>query len=342
MYKSKSPIIIDLCSKFRDSCKCGDGFFYNSDVHRKLRLIRNGIVFHELDLKDLQTCCIGLSNVLLSKKLGAMYSYDHYLFWAWTAEVLTYSHPRAPFFEYDMAGIKELFVNTVRVGLPFPVKITYNNNTTDPTQLFYNLGLIQTYLSLPLLEALIGNLCMKAGYIDINGKVLIDFSVPGNKARRNYVVKKKIESSNNEWKSDRCSNIRDLLYLFNEKVADQDLSEKLKEFCEYLSTIAYPQHIYDLIGQWRNKALHGTKVRATIGGVILNLFILVALNLVKDDYEYLKNMVLNKVKMDYELKNVFIPPHSYYAPLLDIYQNIPESSSIIIKDNTNANTFYNV
>ncbi|MGH8067025.1 MAG: hypothetical protein ACRERE_17660 [Candidatus Entotheonellia bacterium] len=317
MAQSRETLIAQLCDSWLAVVQQPGGVIAIGPAAEAFRLTRNGINFHELDYAEIQASCVGLMRVLLLKGLSAVIDPDHQLFWAWIGELLLSSY--GVYFTQQESEIRELFDACIRASLtgsqaapPTQAEWEEQQRIAELTdfntrQLGRHAHLILASLCLPFLEATVKKVC--AAYVDYAGNVKVAFSVPRpGGARRNY---NPLDPRNN-----KCSSLRDLLHLLLDSVADADLQERLREVRRHLQTLDNSVDPFDLIYSWRNQSLHGQASFPTIGGTVLNLSILIALNQLRSQYEKLRDRAWQKVQFDattYSRTRMRLPS-SYYPP----------------------------
>lgn len=270
---------------------------------KKYRLRNNGIFFPEINFDEIRAACIGLSRMLLHKGIKIL-DYDYFLFWAWSAELMM-KIEKGYFADEDFA-VKELFMSTSRVALTPGILGAYSdiNSTSDNVRhLSIHSYSILAYLVFPLLEAIIKKNCNL--YINPDGKILKKFKVP----RKNGKV---AEYSPYEGEKNQCNSLRDLLWLLYEYVSDSELKTDLKEIRNLFSNIGNGSDGFDVIGEWRNSALHGETAFNVIGGAVLNLIILIMLHSIKDRYEEFRQSALSNINFYHN--KTFRPKWSFYPP----------------------------
>jgi hypothetical protein len=245
--------------------KCYDAHTPNPDAPNLMnfgppepfRLLNNGAIFHEMAFDELVAALVGLNKLLLHP--GAMiFQPEHYFLWSWCAELLI----------GGQATAQPLYRATVRAALataPPRVKLPGNDpQSVNATEFLSNANVIFSHLSFPLLEFVCKRACSQ--YVTIDGKVIIQFDVPGKLKLIRYKP------------GDDCSSLRDLLWLHHNYVAlATDFKMMLEEFKTQLTGAGGKSHGYYQIQEWRNSSLHGTATFQFVGGVVLNLATLISL-----------------------------------------------------------------
>jgi hypothetical protein len=133
-----------------------------------IRLIRNGVVIHELDHDQLCAAIVGLSRVLLRPGLGAYIDMDHFNLWAWGGQLLLGGMQLV--FSIDEAYIQILFETVIHASLAHlrPVKLDQQHGVAREVRsvhphhvegLVNHSHVVLGYLVFPLLEALLKGGC---------------------------------------------------------------------------------------------------------------------------------------------------------------------------------------
>lgn len=257
----------------------------------KLRLHKNGIHFHELGYRELELCCIELSKSLLIKGLNTIINQDHKLFWAWAGELNEQQ-------EYlrNNDNLKKLFSTCIRLTLAQRTENIEHNLEQISNETF----LILSHISFPLLEGILKMHCHE--YVSMSGKVMKKFKIEKKPNPRTYNQGKIISS------------IEDLIHLLIQKVADKKLKGQIKQILQHIENIQEEEKKGEkIIYDWRNSSLHGNISYQTIGGIILNISILIMLNSMKKDLR--KPLTQVKLDMAWRYKHSPIQTHwSFYPP----------------------------
>jgi hypothetical protein len=148
-----------------------------------------------------------------------------------------------------------------------------------------------------------------ASFIDLRGTVLQQFQ------RR---------SGSTYSAGSRCSNVGDLLSLLVNTVASAGLRADLTDVLVHIASLVPVQANqtapdgYEVVFDWRNSSLHGETSLTTIGGTILSLGLLVALDGLRGDYPKHRAATLQRaqheVSMASSLGRWDPSPWSYYPP----------------------------
>jgi hypothetical protein len=309
----KSNQILQLCESWIESVyNNSDGGISIGGSSEQFRLLANGIQFHELSFEEIQAACIGLTRVLLLKGMNTFISFDHHFFWSWVAQVLL--DRETGYFKEDESDIRELFSTCIRASLagirnPQMTWEEYRERDRlmefNTRELVANNHLILAYLSFPLLEATLKKACQD--YVDYSGKVLEDFEIRTGKRKKYIANGRTIVSS-----------LGELLSLLYDNVANRDLKAKLTDIRSHIREIDNSKDPFYVIYHWRNSSLHGQESFATIGGTVLNISIIIALNEIKEKYEEIRQRIFEKVVWDLQTANYTShrPHWSYYPPFL--------------------------
>jgi hypothetical protein len=279
----------------------------------EFRLRRNGIEFPSLEHAELRAVCLGLSETLLWPGNNTYIHEDHLWFWSWCAELLC--HPRTTYFAQNEDELKHLSRLCFRAALGQARRssISPEMNATlghpvehNAAEFLSHLHIALTYLSFPLLEAILKKACRK--YVTMNGEVITEFTVP----RR--------DGSPHDYKVGKspCSSTRDLLLLLLERSPYAGLRRDLQEHRTHLQTLGRPgEDGFDLLYRWRNSSLHGSDLLATVGGTVLNTALLVVIGELCDSYASMRDAAAERVPWEVDVASKFgRSPWSYYPPYL--------------------------
>lgn len=313
MTESRVARITQLCESWLAAAQRNDGSLGIGSATEVHRLHRNGIAFYDLNYEEIQASCIGLTRVLLLKRLNTIIDLDHQLFWAWIGELLL--SPRAKVFSSSEHELKQVFEAAIRASLagvrpPPQSKQEWEEQRRrsdsmefNTQQLVLHAHLVLTYLAFPLLEAITKRIC--AAFVDYAGTVLAPFEVP----QQNGQVRK-------YHPDEVCSSLFALLWLLYSRVADADLKQRLEEIRKHLNALDPSIDPFALIYSWRNRSLHGSASYPTIGGTVLNLATLISLNQVRATYEATRNTVWEGVQWNMRTGQFtgHRSPWSFYPP----------------------------
>jgi hypothetical protein len=262
-------------------------------------LHRNGIKFPELSYEELKTASLGLIRVLLHPSLNTVIDFDHCLLWSWAGEILLAGEvelfgPEA----HESRELMEACIRCALAGSSLEERMGFQIH-----ELCLHLPLVLVYLSFPLLEAIIKKAARK--YVKLTGEVLQDFEAPRrDRTIRQYRV------------GQLCSNINHLLFLLHKEVADSDLKDSLDQVRQHLAILAPNTDPFDLIADWRNPSLHGEATFPTIGGTILTVALLIALNGIRAEYARHRDQAWERVCWEIKNSRTGVPrsPWSFYPP----------------------------
>jgi hypothetical protein len=306
----KSNQILQLCDSWIRSVYDNNGGFNIGGTSEQFRLLANDIQFHELSFDELQAACIGLTKVMLFKGMNTVISFDHQFLWSWVAQVLL--DREIGYFKDEENDIKKLFSTCIRAslaGIRNP-QISWEDYIERDQLLEFNTRelvsdthLVLAYLSFPLLEATLKKACQN--YVDYSGKVLNDFEIRTGKHKKYISGGGKIVSS-----------LGDLLALLYDNVANRDLKANLTKIRSHIRKIDSSTDPFYVIYRWRNSSLHGHKSFPTIGGTVLNISIIIALNDIKEKYDENRERIFERVLWDVQTSNFSSrrPPWCYYPP----------------------------
>lgn len=296
MSSDKSDLIKKLCDAWtQNSIKQEGGFVVDAQTE-KCRLRNNGIVFPELNFNEIRAACIGLTNVLIHNGLNTIIDRDHYLLWAWLAELIMQDRTYFPYEEHE---IKELFDCTFRIALSQRA----NNSDFQTNYIITQKHLVLTHLSMPLLEGLLKKLCKN--FVTYNGRVIKEFKIS---------EKNKIDKFKNYAVGKQCSSIRALLHLHYDNISNPEFKNDLTNIKEKISRLDNCKDGFDIIGEWRNSSLHGEMSISSIGGTIICLITLLILHSLDDRYEILRQKALVSSEMYSPRQIGQRPPWSFYPP----------------------------
>jgi len=265
------------------------------------RLLANGVVFPELDFECLCAAVTGTTRVLLLPGLNTIIDDDHFSLWAWCAELLL--PPRAQLFAANQREIRNLFGLTVHTALA-----SYRSPSTIQHHhamcFAQSAHLALAYLSFPLLEAMTKRAC--SSFVGFDGRILSPFSVP----RRDGSQRSYAPGPN------KCSSLRDLLYLHRSVVASPQLLALIDKLRSYLTALDNTQDPFDLIYSWRNDSLHGSTNYQTIGGTLLSWSLLICLAEIEHDFEQRRQRALSGSQREAQsaARVGFRGPWSFYPP----------------------------
>lgn len=321
---NKQEKIIDLCKKYKASVQTGSFLNVGSDSEQ-YRLLNNNIVFYELNFEELQTCGVCLTEILLFKNRNTIISNDHLYYWAWVAQVLF--NREAEYFDSTEMEISILLSTCIRSALARTAnpKLSFeesskvrNNLEFNAQELINKNNLILAQLSFPLLEAILRKSCKE--YVNYLGSVKKDFEVEKNGRKTFYSEKGKGKR--------KISSIADLLHLYYDKVANFEIRNHLDLIRVHLNDLEKenPKEAFEIIYEWRNSSLHGNTSLPTIGGTILSIVLIIAVDSLKDSYESIRKDAKDTIEWELHCRQISIKEGhstifprgnwSYYPPYL--------------------------
>ena len=311
----EKPISIrSLCAAWKEAA-IRDGGIAIGGESEQYRLHANGVRFHDLSYQELREAAVGLCDILLLPGLNTIIDRDHELLWSWCGEVLLGRD--APLASTADSEIRELATTTLRASLANvrpPAREAYERARTASDLMEHNAReflmrahVVLAYLAFPLLEATARRAC--SDFVDLRGKVLASFP----------------RASGQQYKvGTTCSSVADLLRLLA-STASPSLQKDLADICIHIaeldlntSPVPTASDGYDIVYRWRNSSLHGEMSLTTIGGTVLTLALLVALDAVRDDYEIHRQAALSRAQRELSAGQTIgrwrPSPYSFYPP----------------------------
>lgn len=308
--------IKNLCSEYCKSFLRPDNIMVFDEAH-KFELLNNSFQFHELEHDELLASIIGLSQTSMQKDRSVLLNGDHYHLWSWCGELLFHSNIQS-----RAAGDREhnqLYELVIRGTLARSNGSEFFENYHDYIQ---NRARIQnhfatyfvdesylavSYLVFPLLEGLLKRL--SHAYISMDGKILQDFDIETPNGVTRYVAKRQKKGD-----KDKCSSVRDLLYLYQIHIASYEQNRLIDEFNTHLKTFDSSTSPNELIGKWRNESLHGTTSYESIGIAILNYCLLLSIGEGNNDYLQCREQATKKSRWEYGCNPLDRSRRSFYPP----------------------------
>jgi hypothetical protein len=285
---------------------CEESLVGSGGARIMCRLRANGVVIPELGHEQLCAAIVGLSKTVLLPGGGSYIDFDHFTLWSWCAQMLLGGGRQK--FSLDEGYIRVLFETVIHSSLAHcrhwmdergvlqEVKSVHSHHVEG---LARRCDLVLVYLVFPLLESLVKRAC--PNFISIDGVVKSAFEARGRKKKTEHLP------------GETCSNLRDLLFLHYEKVAQPDLKLLLDKFRSHLRLIDESKDPFDLIASWRNPSLHGSASFQNVGCTILNLCLLISLFEIKEGFDDYRKMVWMSELERQELSRP-ISFGSYYPP----------------------------
>lgn len=319
MVSPSAQEISALCQSWIDATPFKGGRYLLDRSAEDFRLLRNGVVFADLDYDQLRAAAVGLTTVLLRPGLSMHPNGDHRWFWAWCTELLCGG--TSTYFkgwpEQEVKALLGLCCRAALAGTYPPDEEGARRQIERSLSMEHNAGRfvedatsVLTYLAFPLLEAMTKRHCSE--YVSMDGGVIQTFTAEPR--GREYNV------------GETCSSVRDLLWLVNDSCATDELRHDLGEVRAHLKGFAIgDEDGFDVIFRWRNSSLHGVESLPTVGGTVLNVALLIALSEIRDRYEAMRVLALTQVQEeskgvaasglgDSRLSTSFYPPYLRSQP----------------------------
>ena len=277
-------------------------------------MLRNGVVFHELDHEQIRAACIGLSSVLLLPGLNTVIDQDHQWFWSWCAELLCRSGSSYFSSESDreLRATVGLCCRAALAGVYRNDRDGWERQRDQSKNMEHNArAWVQgahtalAYLAFPLLEGIVKKHC--ARYVGMDGRVVEAFEVARiDGTARPYRV------------GQPCSSLRDMLWLLYDRVASEELRHDLDEQRIHLGAFASESEDgFEVLYRWRNSSLHGEASLSTIGGTVLSTALLISISALQAEYESVRASAVDGVRreaMSAASGIDYRSPWSYYPP----------------------------
>lgn len=298
-------MISDLCDSWV-AAATGAGTIQIGTASEQFRLRSNGLEPHDFTYSEVRAACIGLTRLLLLPGLNTIIDFDHQLLWAWCAEVLVGSHGQ--FFdanEHDLKSLLGLACRASLAGVQSPDGSSFQKSRQqyelmepNARELMTHAHEVLSYLSFPLLEGVLRK--VGKSYITYDGVVLVPFQVKNRKYEAN----------------ERCNNLGDLLRLLEAQIASPDLRQALDDLKKHLQRLDPSKDAFDIVYDWRNSSLHGEARLPTIGGTVLSMTLVIALDQIQSTYNALRTEVTKQIA--WELQTASLTGHrspwAYYPP----------------------------
>jgi len=311
-------------------------------------LLRNGVVFHELDHEQIRAACIGLSSVLLLPGLNTVIDQDHQWFWSWCAELLCRSGSSYFSSESDreLRATVGLCCRAALAGVYRNDRDGWERQRDQSKNMEHNArAWVQgahtalAYLAFPLLEGIVKKHC--ARYVGMDGRVVEAFEVARiDGTARPYRVGQpcsslrdmlwllydrvaseaaRIDGRARPYRVGQpCSSLRDMLWLLYDRVASEELRHDLDEQRIHLGAFASESEDgFEVLYRWRNSSLHGEASLSTIGGTVLSTALLISISALQAEYESVRASAVDGVRreaMSAASGIDYRSPWSYYPP----------------------------
>lgn len=301
----RAQLISDLCDSWV-AATTGAGAIQIGMASEQFRLRNNGLEPHDFTYAEVRAACIGLTRVLLLPGFNTIIDFDHRLLWAWCTEVLVGSHGQ--FFDASERDVRSLLGLACRASLAGVTrpdrsgfeesKRQYESMEPNARELVTHAHEVLSYLSFPLLEGVLRKVART--FITYDGVVLVPFQGKNRKYDAN----------------DRCNNLGDLLRLLEAQIAGPDLRQALDDLKKHLQLLVPGKDAFDIVYDWRNSSLHGEARLTTIGGTVLSMTLIIALDQIQPNYDALRADVMKQIA--WELQTAPLTGHrspwAYYPP----------------------------
>lgn len=308
--------ILELCERCIAAATTAEGELQLGLATEQHRLRNNGIQLHELNYLELRAAVLGLTRVLVRPGLSTVIDEDHRRLWSWCAELLAGN--RSNYFAAEEREIQDLLGLACRASIA-RLRYPYGRPPGDPDEwrkelqamndvinphaqeLIHGAHKLLGYLAFPLLEAILKKTC--GTYVGLDGTVRTPFSVPG---RQPYTVGGR-----------RISGACDLLWLLYGNVASSDLVAALDDVRAHLRELEPNEDPFDLLLRWRNTSLHKEAPLATIGGTVLNVALLIAIEGIAAEYDARRDAAVAQIRRELQspaFKGGYRNPWAYYPP----------------------------
>lgn len=245
------------------------------------------IVIHEASFDVVRNLILNTSKRIEHDNVKTIVTPNHFLIWSWVSEVLLSRYVYVYECESDDSNLLDLCCRAALANTYVPsnnqqqweAKCALDNATPHFITRFKEHSFLALgYLVFPLLEGIIKQKASE--YISKDGEAVKEFSIRQKSGKsRQYRV------------GQRCSSLRDLLFLFHEKVSDPQLREDIEKIRINIGLISDDQDPFDVIYQWRNDSLHGFSNHQHVAVTMFCFCLIVLLHSIKDDYERIKGNV---------------------------------------------------
>lgn len=303
MSASKAQEILQLCDAWRGEYVQPDGSGVENASTRALRLVANGIRFHELESDELEAACVGLTETMVPRGLGGYICPDHHQFWGWCAQLLL-TAPIRRIVPTNGDLIHQLLETSACLIIGgdshclAPLEIKHSKDFDwCLDRLIKKKLFVLKFLAYPLLESLLKVHC--CSFVRADGTVTTQFSIRlRNGDPRTYKPGK------------RCSSLRDLFVLLAQTAAWPELSRPLQRLEDHFQRLDPTTRFVDLLYKWRNATLHGTDEVTAVSGTVFNLCLLLCLQLIRPDFDTLQQAAIDRVDR-WEAGTINISPIYY-------------------------------
>ncbi|MBX8536260.1 hypothetical protein K5D33_16290 [Pseudomonas cichorii] len=239
----------------------------------RVSLFKNGIKPHTLNFDELITLGSELGKNLSFAKRGCFTTFDHSLFWSWTAAILLDFIPGT---EPDIVRQDSDLSSLLSTSMCSALRVINVSPSLNCPELNGN---ITAHLGFPLIETL-------------SRKTLNEYLTP-----EGIVIKPFPSNKGTDYKEGRrCSSMADALSFAITIQKNPLLQIKLKQLIDDLEIFAKNEDSgIDFLNILRNEALHAARTASTIGGVLLTIGLLLCLGLVEDRYDELHRKISSKI-----------------------------------------------
>lgn len=265
--------IQNIYAEWDAACVIRSEYGFNLCMDESKTLLGLGLSVHNLSLAALGSALVGSCRPLLLPGFTTFILNDHLALWSWCGELLVGAAAWSTSTLRD--DLQDLLKATLHASLARcqrPVK-SKQEARAQFDQLRTALGhhaqshiesssLISAYLSFPLLEGVLKRACHS--YVGMDGSVVTEFA-RADSSKPSYKVGK------------RCNSLNDLLTLHRSSVACSDLGMLIDKFRLHFETAHPGMDTFSRMYEWRNQSLHGTTHIKTIGALVLNYALLVAI-----------------------------------------------------------------
>lgn len=309
---SDSKTIRNLCDSWKASVMQPNGSIAIGGESDQLRLLANGVAFHDLDYDCMRAACIGLTSVLLLPGQNTIVDQDHHALWSWCGQLLCGS--QSPYFDgsieaHPFRQLMELCFRASLVGTYRP-----DREGREQMQAADRLMDIHTqawkrgshtalaYLAFPMLEGVTKRHC--SDFVQMDGRTIQAWNAPRDGGGTHTYQPGQV-----------CSSLWKLLELLRSTVASDELRGDLTELETHLATFSDDGSPgFKVLYDWRNGSLHGASLNSTVGGTVLNTASLIALSQLREDYDAVRRQTLDRVRWELQSGSVDRSPWSYYPP----------------------------
>jgi len=288
--ETTTNFILRLCDTWRTAYVRPDGSGVEDDSTRHLRLLANGIRFHELDIDELEAACVGLTETMVPRTpLGGYLCSDHHQLWSWCSQVLLTAPlnqlmPVSDDFVHQLLEASACLIvgGKSHVLAPAAIKDSKDYDWCLNRLVQKNLFVLK-FLAYPLLESLLRAHC--CNFIQVDGTVTMQFSVQKeNGLMRTYNP------------GNRCSSLRDLFILLQQSIASAELFWALHRLTTHFQQLEPTTPFFDLLYDWRNSTLHGADEITAVSGVVFNLCLLLCLEFLRIDYTMCRQHAIETIR----------------------------------------------